>query len=348
MGTENEEIIEETPGEEEAVDMAALVEEVGNGLFGPKEEEETSPEPKKEGEEAAATEQETPIDEGKQEEPSKEGEEPPVEETSTETSPASEAPKTWTTEAATAWKDIPPLAQAEILKREQDIFKGIESYKADAGVGKAIKTIMQPYESIMQQAGINPFQQVKQLMDSHYLLATGKPGEKLQFIHKLAKDYGIDLSQEPAYVPPEVAGLQDELNLLKSQLQSFETQGADAARASVRSEIETFAADPKNIYFDEVSQDIAQLIRSGVAKDLADAYEKAVRMNPVTYQKEQARLQKEQSDAKAAASRKKAEEVRKSKGAQVNSRSRPGSVTAPLGSIDDTLRETMAAIKARS
>ena len=328
----------------ETYDMEALEAAISEDLFGKQEEESDDIKitvPGEEGTETPAAPVKETTEEGTTAPPTEEGT------TTTEVAPALEAPKTWKPEAAAAWAGVPPVVQAEILKREEDIFRGIEGYKADAQVGKTIKSIMQPYEAIMQQVGINPYQQVKQLMDSHYILATGTPQQKIQFMHKLAQDYKIDLGIEAPYVSPEVSGLQQELNAVKSKLQEFETQGADAARSRIRAEIDAFATDPKNIHFAEVSEDIAILLKSGVAKTLEDAYQKAVRMNPVTYQKEQARLLKEQQDADAAERKRKADAAKLSTAANVRSRSTPGSVTAPLGSIDDTLRETLAKIESR-
>ena len=41
-------------------------------------------------------------------------------------------PKTWRAEALAKWETLPAEVQREVLKREEDIFKGLESYKADA------------------------------------------------------------------------------------------------------------------------------------------------------------------------------------------------------------------------
>ena len=57
----------------------------------------------------------------------------------------------------------------------------------------------------------------------------------------------------------------------------------------MNNEINIFAADPAHPYFDDVANDITALLRGGGAKDLADAYDKAVWANPVTRAKEQAR-----------------------------------------------------------
>lgn len=87
-------------------------------------------------------------------------------------------PKTWRPEAAAKFATLPPEVQQEILKREEDIFKGLESYKADASIGKALKGVVQPYMHIFQAQGVDPIQQVSGLMRAHVALATGTPRAK--------------------------------------------------------------------------------------------------------------------------------------------------------------------------
>jgi hypothetical protein len=334
MDTEEGVVIEGEAAEidENAFDIEAASDSIGEDLF---------------PSEAAATEEGLEVEVTPEPLAAEEGAAAPETDPNAEPIPVDEAPKTWRPEAAAAWKDLPPNAKAEILKREDDMFRGIEGYKQDAGIGKTLKGIMQPYDAIMKQAGINPFQQVKQLMDSHYVLATGAPAQKLEFMQKLAKDYGVDLGIEAPYIAPEVSNLQQELNAVKSQLNSYQTQNQQAARAKIDQEINTFSTDPKNIYFNEVSEDIARLLKSGVAENLSDAYQKAVRLNPVTYQKEQDRLLKEQQASANAAKRLKTQSINTSTAARVTSKSLPGSATAPLGSIEDTLNEAYAEIKSR-
>ena len=67
-------------------------------------------------------------------------------------------PKTWRPEAAAKFAALPPEVQQEVLKREEDIFKGLESYKADASIGKALKGVVQPYLQVFQSQGIDPMQ----------------------------------------------------------------------------------------------------------------------------------------------------------------------------------------------
>jgi hypothetical protein len=66
---------------------------------------------------------------------------------------------------------------------------------------------------------------------------------------------------------------------------------------SVVKEIDAFAADPAHPYFDELANDITKLFEAGLAKDLPEAYEKAVYANPTTRQKEIDRLTAEKTSA---------------------------------------------------
>lgn len=262
--------------------------------------------------------------------------------------PALAAPKTWRQDAAAEWANIPPKAQAEILKREEDIFRGLEGYKADANVGRTVNQIVAPYLPALRAAGIDPLRQVSDIMRTHHALSTGSAEQKQLFFQKLAEQYSVNLGGEMPYVDPQVAALQNELNSLKSRIADREGRDVEAARASLSAEIDAFASLPENQYFDEVAGDIAGLLRSGAAKNLKDAYDKAVWANPATRAKEQTRLANE-AVAKAEAERAAhAKEAAKAAQANVRSRARSASAAAPKGTIEDTLATAMREIRSRA
>lgn len=273
--------------------------------------------------------------------------EPVVEPTAVES--VVSAPKTWRPEAAAKWAATPPEVQAEILKREDDMFRGLESYKNDASIGKNVKTVLEPYLPILKQYNVDPLAQISGLMQAHYSLVTGTPEQKQAMFAKLAADYGIQPEgYEAPYVDPQVAALRQELTTLKSTVQGREAQEAERSRNSLASEINTFAADPAHAYFDEVANDIAGFLKAGSAKNLAEAYEKAVWANPVTRAKEQARLTAESLAKAQKSDQEKAQAARKAASANVNSKPKPASGTTPVGSIDDTLQSALAGIKSRN
>lgn len=256
-------------------------------------------------------------------------------------------PKTWRADAASKWAQLPPEVQAEVVKREEDIFRGLETYKADAGFGKSMQSVLDPYMPTLKQHGIDPVQQVAGLMNAHFTLATGTAEQKQALFAKLAQDYGVQLGGDAPYVDPAVAALQSQLQSLQSQLQGRERQESAQHQQKLRSEIDSFAADPAHAYFDEVASDIAGLLKSGTAKDLADAYEKAVWANPVTRAKEQSRLTTEAVSKAQKDAAERAQAAKRAAAANVRSSSKPASGTAPLGSIDDTLSAALADLKTR-
>ena len=263
---------------------------------------------------------------------------------------ADEAPKTWRKEASATWAALPSEAKAEILKRENDIFQGIEAMKPDANYGKAFKSVLAPYAEILRANNMEPVATVNNLLQAHHLFATGSPEAKLQLFQKMARDYNIPLSPpgEAPYIDPTVAALQSELNAVKSQLSQTSQRQQQVAAQEVSKQVNAFASDPKNVYFDEVADDIAVMISKGVAKDLQDAYEKAIWANPVTRAKEIARTTAEASAKAADEAKAKAAAVRKSTAANVVTRARSGNAAIPLGSLDDTLEAQLAKIKARA
>ncbi len=230
------------------------------------------------------------------------------------------------------------------------MFRGLEQYKEHAAFGKPIRAILDPYLPLMQQAGIDPVQQIGNLVRAHATLATGTPQQKLDLIQTLIRDYRVEVPGDPSeapYVDPAVANLQRELDGVKSQLSERQQAEMRTVQAEHNRKIDAFAADAKNVHFAEVGHDMAALISKGVCNTLEDAYERAVWANPVTRGKEVARQQAEATAKTEKETAERAEAARKATAANVKSKSRTGSPTAAVGSMDDTLNETLAAIKAR-
>jgi hypothetical protein len=281
-------------------------------------------------------------------------EKPAVESTPASVAPASVAPKTWKPEEASTWAGIPPAAQAAILRREEDMFRGIEQHKQTAAFGASLQAVFQPYEQLMRAHNIDPVQNTANLMQAHYVLATGSPSEKSQLFAKLASDYRIDLtalaggSTDDAYSDPQVRRLEEELAQLRSGQASLQEARYQEVKSKTQTEVNTFAADPANIYFDELSDDIVRLLNQDKQMTLQKAYETAVWTNPVTRAKEVER-QTTAAQAKAAEeASKRLKDVQRATGANVRVQPKAGAATLPLGTMDDTMAEALAAIKNRS
>lgn len=272
-----------------------------------------------------------------------------------QTPPAHEtqgAPKTWRKEAAAIWDSIPPAAQAEIRRREEDIFNGIKQYKADATTGKAFQDAIAPYVEIYKQNGIDPLQHTRGFFEAHMLLSQANVEKKVEMFQKLAAHYGVPLQGLQAgteYVDPQTAALQNKIQELEGRLGSFDQERATALRNQLEKELEAFASDPKNIYFNEVAGKVAQLLQQRKADSLAEAYEMAVWANPEIRARELQRLEKERGEAARNEDLAKAEAAKKAMAANVKTtaKSKSPSATAPVGTMDETLEATLAEIKSK-
>jgi hypothetical protein len=274
--------------------------------------------------------------------------------------PKAPAPGTWRQEAAARWKDLDPVVQAEVMKREEDVRNGISSYKQAADAWKATHQAIAPYLPTLQQYNIDPIQQIQGLMDMNHRLATGTAQEKVQTITNLAKRFGVDLAAlDPAsqpWVDPQVEALQQTVQSLHSKLSQLEQLPIAQQKQVIASEVEQFTKDPANIHLETVFPEMEMLLRADNKITLKEAYDKAVWANPVSRAAEMKRLETERqaeaaksAEAARAAAAAKTALARKATGGNVKSTAYSGQGNhSPLGSIDDTLAKTLAAIQSRA
>lgn len=264
------------------------------------------------------------------------------------------APQTWRPEAAQLWDQLPEKIQDEVLKREEDIFKGIEGYKQDAAMGKDLRNVLAPYADMYRQYNVDPRQHIGSLLGMHKMLLTGSPQDKQELVLGLAKQFGVELGQQtiPDYIDPELDKVRQELATLRREQQAYFAQTQEAKISKATEEVEKFASDTKNAYFSELVNDIAELIegskRQGKQLSLPEAYEKAIWLNPSTRAKEQARLQTEALEKQKKESAERAAKAAKATAANIRTSSKAVSDTTPTGTMDDTLQETLQQIKARN
>lgn len=263
------------------------------------------------------------------------------------------APKTWTADAIKEWATIPDRAKQEILKREEDMFRGLEQYRERAELGSKYDSVVEPYRAALAAEQIDPVGLFQSFAANHYLLARGTPEQKLEIASTLITHYGVDLTalvtklSNYSQPDPQIVSLQEEIRQLKSGLTSINSSAEEAQRVEFTKQVEAFASDPAHSYFSEVAEDIALLLKNRVATSLEDAYDKAVFANPVTRQKEIDRLTAEKVSASEAAAKARADKVAKATGANVTSIAKSRDGTIAVGSIDDTLNETLERIRAQ-
>jgi hypothetical protein len=286
--------------------------------------------------------------------------ETPVEPASPETTPSTiaaaptlrEVPKSWPKEMHEHWGKMDPKVMDYWDTREQQMLQGLNQYKGDAQYGKTLKDVIAPFEGVLQQYRLEPHQAVQSLMNAHVRLTQGTPESRRAAYEELGRNLGITPSTQPGQqaspVDPQLQALQQQFQQMQQTLTTREQADYQAAQTRVTQEVDAFASDTKaHPYFTEVADDITALLKGGVATSLQDAYDRAVRMNPVTYAKEVAVAQQAEVAKQQENSRLNALKAKTAASTNVRGRESKRTPTEPLGTMEDTIKETLRQQRAR-
>jgi hypothetical protein len=243
-------------------------------------------------------------------------------------------PSSWKKDYWDHWDKLDPGLADYLHQRESEYAKGVSTYKGEADRAKEIWDAIAPFQPDLQRHGIQPAQWIQNLGTAHQRLAMGSPQDKLAMFQKLATDYGV-----PAALA--VQGQDGNWRLLNQQPQPQQPQQAPDVRKLVQEElqqqytqqeIKRFAEDKeKHPHYDTVRQTMAGLLQSGLAENLEDAYQAALRLpqHSDIYDA----MQKQQRDADE--KRKQEEAAAKARQAKANHisprSSTPSSATAVKG-----------------
>ena len=205
-------------------------------------------------------------------------------------------PTTWKKEYLPLWDKLDKgegLSQDEArqllqynVQRENEFKKGVSAYKAEADNAKHLTEAIAPFVPELQKNGIHPAAWVNNLGRAHMVLTQAPYEQKLSMFNDLAKSYGIDLNLAYAgngatqYQDPQAQMLAHQINALQQQVQQVGSWKQQQENQILQSEISKFAADAKYPHFEALREEMAQLLESGKAQDLASAYETARWLNP--------------------------------------------------------------------
>lgn len=260
--------------------------------------------------------------------PATEGNEPPP--------AAIEAPQSWSAEMKAQFATLPPDAQKYVAQRESEAHAKISDQGNRLKAFDGLSHVLEPRRAELMASYGSVEKGLSDLMALHARYHT----DPVSVIVGLAQGAGIRLDQLPQLaqqappqaqrVDPHVAALHNEVAALKS---TITTQAYGEAEKIV----EAFKAKPENKHYAAVEPRIAELINSGVARDLPTAYKMAVRENDTLLEQdfaERATAAKAKADAEA---KRLADEARKAN--VVNIRT-PGA-RASGGPASGTIRSSL-------
>lgn len=187
-------------------------------------------------------------------------------------------PSRFSEDAKKAWAEAPESVRAETYRAIRETEQGIQKYQQ----------ALEPLKPFMQMAQNDPRKlagAMQRYVNTEQMLAKNP----VQGFAEIARNMGLSpqqvgkmlMGEEPGQADPRDA----EINQLRQQVQQL-SQGygqvtqtiQEQRQQAVLSQVEQFAqAHPR---FDELADEIANMLSTNYAKDLQDAYEKADRLNP--------------------------------------------------------------------
>jgi hypothetical protein len=189
-----------------------------------------------------------------------------------------EAPARFSADAKAAWKEAPEPIRAEAHRAIREMEQGIAEYKSR----------VEPLEPFYQMARTHGVK-LEDALGRYVNLENMLRQDPVRGFQEIASNMGMSPQQvaqmlqggQPGQADPrdqQIMSLRQELQQLKQGFGQINQGMQDQRQSAVLNQIEQFAA--QNPRFDELSNSIAEMLQTGFAKDLQDAYDKADRLNP--------------------------------------------------------------------
>ncbi|CAB5228590.1 hypothetical protein UFOVP1545_5 [uncultured Caudovirales phage] len=222
-------------------------------------------------------------------------------------------PSSWKREYHEPWQSVDPKVREYVWQREEEVRSGIEPMKTKAQFADQVNKAMEPYMPTIQGLGIDAPTAIQALMQADYTLRNSPPDQKRAYLVQLASQYGINLGdegydQQVNPIDPAIYELRNELNSVRGEVVGWKKQQEEVQNQTLLSEIEQFAH--KADFFEDARPTMIQLLNAGVATDLQDAYEKAIRLDPDLSEQVQQSRQAEADAAKSKAANKAAKSAK--------------------------------------
>jgi hypothetical protein len=246
-----------------------------------------------------------------------------------------EAPKSWKADMKATWDKLDPQVASYISQREQEMSRGVEQERERLAPAVQLYQTVQPFVDEIRQMGRDPQADLRDLLHTRRLLATGDEATKLQTIVNVAHAVGIPLQQMlqqsaalPAHlqhhIDPAVMAAQNQARAAEFQLAQRQQMEQQQIQQQAIAQVEQFKASHPHV--DELGPEMQRLLQAGLATDLDSAYSKALRLNDKLFQQTQTQ---QRSDAEK---QRRAEADKAAKAAKANAVSTrsatPGSVAA--------------------
>lgn len=192
------------------------------------------------------------------------------------------APERFSTDGKAAWDAAPDAVKAETHRALTELQQGYEKHKQGADAYETVKR----YDEMARQSGTT----LHEALERYTSLENTLRQNPIQGIAKVCENMGFSLNDLVAHLTKQapdaqtsqseatIRELRAEINAMKQQVGGVAGHIQTQQQQATASQIDKFASE--NPRFDELAEDIAEMLRTGYAKDLPDAYAKADRLKP--------------------------------------------------------------------
>ena len=261
-----------------------------------------------------------------------------------------EAPKNWSEDVRSKFKDLPRDAQEYMLKRDKemtaDYTRKTQEVAQQRKSFESLDKVIAPMRQQIAASGIGEAEYISRLLNADMALRNNPK----MALKQLAQGYGIDLSSIEENVDwndsdPQITQLQQQNQAILAELNQFKKQNLQSARQQTENQISAFAESKdekgnlKYPHFEQVRVKMGNLIDAGEAKGLEDAYAKSIRLDDDLYKQS---LDSQRKSAKAEEDARRKAAVEKAKKVRPRTATTPPSGSVKNSDLDSLLMESIS------
>lgn len=103
-------------------------------------------------------------------------------------------PASWKHEGREVWASVPPAAQAEVMRREQETAQLLQSTADLRRFGEVFGRMVQPHEQMLRGLGTNAMERVGVYLNTERAMTQGTPEQKALTMAQFVQQYGVDIA----------------------------------------------------------------------------------------------------------------------------------------------------------
>ncbi len=261
------------------------------------------------------------------------------------------APSNWSEDVRSKFTELPREAQEYMLKRDKemtaDYTRKTQEVAEQRKNFESLDRVIAPMRQQIQASGIGEAEYISRLLNADMALRNNPK----MAIQRLAQGYGIDLSSYDSEsqnftddTDPQIAQLRQQNDAILAELNQFKQQNLQSKRLETENKVNSFALSKdekgnlKYPHFEKVRTKMGNLIDAGEAKELEDAYAKAVRLDDELYK---LTLDAQRKNAKAEEDARRKAAVEKAKKVRPRTATTPPAGSVKVSDLDSLLMESI-------